>query len=54
MRLRMVVLAAVLALTSATLVRAQETTGTVTGRVTDAQGLAIPGVDRDVDGAAGR
>ena len=54
MKLRMGVLVAMLALTGATLARAQETTGTVTGRVTDAQGLAIPGVDRDLDGTARR
>ena len=53
MRLRMAVLASVLALTSATLVRAQETTGTVTGRVTDAQGLAIPGATVTLTGPQG-
>lgn len=53
MRLRMVTFAAVLALTSASLGRAQETTGTVTGRVTDAQGLAIPGVTVTLIGPQG-
>jgi hypothetical protein len=53
MRLRMVVLAAVLALTEATLARAQETTGTVTGKITDAQGLAIPGATVTLTGPQG-
>jgi hypothetical protein len=47
------VLVAMLALTGATLARAQETTGTVTGRVTDAQGLAIPGVTVTLTGPQG-
>ena len=53
MRSRMVMLVAVLALTGATLGRAQETTGTVTGRVTDAQGLAVPGVTVTLTGPQG-
>ena len=53
MKPRMVMLAAVLVLTGATLGRAQETTGTVTGRVTDAQGLAVPGATVTLAGPQG-
>jgi hypothetical protein len=53
MKLRMGVLVAMLALTGVTLARAQETTGIVTGRVTDAQGLAIPGVTVTLTGPQG-
>ncbi len=53
MKPRMVMLAVVLVLIGATLGRAQETTGTVTGRVTDAQGLAVPGATVTLAGPQG-
>jgi outer membrane receptor protein involved in Fe transport len=44
---------ALLLLVASGMVRAQETTGTVTGRVVDDQGLAIPGVTVTVTGSQG-
>jgi hypothetical protein len=53
MKPRIVVLMAALALASAAHGWAQETTGTVTGRVSDAQGLAIPGATVTLTGPQG-
>jgi outer membrane receptor protein involved in Fe transport len=50
-RLSAVVIAALLAVTS--VASAQETTGTLAGRITDAQGLAVPGATVTVTGAQG-
>src|SRR3712207_3603551 len=50
-RVSAVVLALVLAITSAAV--AQETTGTVAGRITDSQGLAVPGATVTLTGAQG-
>lgn len=48
-----VLLAALLVLSSLSVVSAQETTATITGRVTDPQGLAVPGVTVTVIGPQG-
>ncbi len=50
-RVSALVLALVLAVTGVT--AAQETTGTVTGRIADAQGLAVPGATVTLTGAQG-
>ena len=51
MRRFALLLALVIALPGVT--RGQETTGTISGRVTDAQGLAVPGVSVTISGAQG-
>jgi outer membrane receptor protein involved in Fe transport len=51
MRTFAILLALVIALSG--VARGQETTGTISGRVTDAQGLAVPGVSVTVSGAQG-
>ena len=52
-RFRVVTLLMAFVLTAAATLRAQETTGSVQGRVTDGQGLAIPGVSVTLIGPQG-
>src|SRR5689334_5350472 len=51
--MRMMVLALALFLLGAGLAIGQETTGTINGRVVDAQGLAVPGATITVNGPQG-
>ena len=51
--LSIVVIGALLSLSAARSAAAQDTTGTVSGRVVDAQGLILPGVTVTVSGPQG-
>ena len=53
MRVRLMALVAIVAIALAGQALAQETTGAVNGRVTDSQGLAVPGASVTLTGPQG-